>query len=147
MNLPSHSIPRWRSSTFKSVTHPYTGWCSCSDTSRKFRNNHMHYEFLNFILADSLLRLFATRNSLHISFSSPARILFLGPASLAIIVYFTDLALCARRCCWFTTQWTAKQLKDVSLPKIRERLPPYFTSFTGSVASRVQEPNFFAVGE
>ena len=104
-------------------------------------------EFLNFILADSLLRLFATRNSLHISFSSPARILFLGPASLAIIVYFTDLALCARRCCWFTTQWTAKQLKDVSLPKIRERLPPYFTSFTGSVASRVQEPNFFAVGE
>ena len=36
---------------------------------------------------------------------------------------------------------------DVSLPKIQERLPPDFTSFTASVASRVQEPNLFAFGE
>ena len=42
---------------------------------------------------------------------------------------------------------TSKQLKDISLPKIRERLSPDFTSFVGSVTSRVQEPNFFAVGE
>ena len=31
----------------------------------------------------------------------------------------------------------------MSLPKIPERLPPDFTSFKGSLASRVQEPNFF----
>ena len=33
-------------------------------------------------------------------------------------------------------------LKDVSLPKILVRLSPDFTSFTGSVASRVQESSF-----
>ena len=35
---------------------------------------------------------------LHISFSSPACMLF-WDASLAIIVYFIDLALCTHRCC------------------------------------------------
>jgi len=65
--------------------------------------------------------------------------------------YFIDLMLCTRRCCcfacWFATQRTAQQLKDVSLPKVPKHLPPDFASFTGSVALQVQQPNFFAVGE
>ena len=39
----------------------------------------------------------------------------------------------------------AKQLKHVSLPKLYGALTPYVTHRL--LASRVQEPNFFAIGE
>ena len=61
---------------------------------------------------------------LHISFLSPA-CMFFGTRFAGH--YCVNLTLCTHWCCWFTswfaTQWTAKQLKDVSLPKIPECLP------------------------
>ena len=88
---------------------------------------------------------------LHNSFSSPAHMIFFGThfADNYRIFYrpralYVSMLLIYTLTCYSVNCKTAK---DVSLPKIPECLPPDFTSFTGSVGLRVQEPNFFAVGK
>ena len=88
---------------------------------------------------------------LHNSFSSPAHMSSFGThfADHYRIFYrphalYVSMLLIYTLTCYSVNCKTAK---DVSLPKIRECLLLDFTSFTGGMASRVQKPNFFAVGK